>query len=70
MRKGTAPAILALTSILVALPAYAGKIKGNTTLKDSQPAGIKAKDQKHQVYDLSFDAESKSYTCRTDPTNP
>jgi hypothetical protein len=67
MRKAaTSAAILCLASILATSPAFAGKVKGNTTLKDSQPAGVKDKDHKHQVHDLFFDAGGKSYTCRTD----
>jgi hypothetical protein len=65
MLKRAASATLAL-SLLATLPASADKLKGNTTLKDSQPAGVKDKDHKHQVYDLFFDASGKSYTCRTD----
>lgn len=57
--------ILALASLAVTTPTFAAKIKGNTTLKDTQPAGVKDKDHKHQVYDLFFDAAGKSYTCRT-----
>jgi hypothetical protein len=66
MQKPTASAALAIIALAVALPAFAGKIKGNTTLKDSQTAGVKDKDHKHQAYDLFFDAEGKTYTCRTD----
>jgi hypothetical protein len=61
---------LALTILLIAtcIPAMAEKkLQGTTTLKDSQPAGIKGKDQKHQAYDLSFNTADKAYTCRTDP---
>ena len=58
--------IICLTGILVPSPAIAAKLKGDTTLKDSQTAGVKDKDHKHQVYDLFFDAGGKSYTCRTD----
>jgi hypothetical protein len=61
-----ASATLALIVLFAALPAFAAKIKGNTTLKDSQTSGVKDKEHKHQAYDLSFDAEGKSYTCRTD----
>jgi hypothetical protein len=66
MHKGKIPVILALATMFTTLPAHAGKLKGSTNLKDSQPAGVKSKDHKHQVYDLFFDAQSKSYTCRTD----
>ena len=65
MRKSAA-AILALVTLAHTLPSFAAKIKGDTTLKDSQTAGIKDKDHKHQAYDLFFDAGGKSYTCRTD----
>ena len=51
----------------MALPLSAEKIKGSSTLKDCQPtAQTPDKDHKHQAYDLSFRAEGKSYTCRTD----
>jgi len=62
MRK----AILAAAILSITLPAVADKIKGDTTLKDSQPFGTKDKEHKHQAYDLSFDGKGKSYTCRTD----
>jgi hypothetical protein len=68
MRKVTLAASLLL---VVTLPAFAGKkLEGTMTLKDSQPYGIKDKEHKHQAYDLSFQAEGKGYTCRTDPTTP
>jgi hypothetical protein len=64
MRK----AVLALLVMAMAIPTFAGKkLQGTTALKDLQPAGIKGKDQEHQAYDLSFSAEGKAYTCRTDP---
>jgi len=60
-------AVVAVGVILAgAVPAVAGKIKGNTTLKDSKTAGVKDKEHKHQAYDLFFDAQGKGYTCRTD----
>jgi hypothetical protein len=62
MRK----AILAAAILSMTLPAVADKIKGDTTLKDSQPFGTKDKQHKHQAYDLSFIGQGKSYTCRTD----
>ncbi|WP_035354620.1 hypothetical protein [Edaphobacter aggregans] len=65
MRKSAA-AILALATLAPTLPSFAAKIKGDTTLKDSQTAGIKDKEHKHQAYDLFFEAQGKSYTCRTD----
>jgi hypothetical protein len=65
MRK----AILATTLLLaIPVPALSGnKLSGTTTLKDLKPYGTPDKDHKHQAYDLSFQAEGKSYTCRTDP---
>jgi hypothetical protein len=66
MQKPVACALLTLACLAVTSPTFAAKFKGNTTLKDTQPAGVKSKDQKHQVYDLNFDAAGKSYTCRTD----
>ena len=66
MSKRAASAVLVLTALFATFPAFAAKLKGNTTLKDSQTAGVKDKEHKHQAYDLSFDAEGKSYTCRTD----
>jgi hypothetical protein len=32
-----------------------------------QPYGTKDQEHKHQAYDLSFRAQGKDYTCRTDP---
>src|SRR5271168_1596616 len=62
---------LALAAAFLAaatLPAFAGnKINGSTTLKDMQPYGAKDKEHKHTAYDLSFSADGKNYTCRTDP---
>jgi hypothetical protein len=66
MPKRAASAILALAALFATFPAFAAKITGSTTLKDSQTAGVKDKEHKHQAYDLFFDAEGKSYTCRTD----
>ena len=58
---------VSIAILAMALPAFAAKkVQGTTTLKDFQPAGTKDKGQKHQVYDLSFDAATKRYTCRTD----
>jgi hypothetical protein len=60
------------------LPAVAAKVEGTTILKDFQPAGVASKHdkhQKHQVFDLTFDAQGNEYICRTDsdksvnPTN-
>jgi hypothetical protein len=65
MRKATLAATLLFA---VTMPAFAGKkLSGNTTLKDLQPYGSPGKDHKHQAYDLSFQAEGKHYTCRTNP---
>src|ERR1700761_1844427 len=66
MRKAQSAAILTI-ALLTALPSFADKIKGETTLKDSQPYGTKDKEHKHQGYEISFDAQGKTYTCRTDP---
>jgi hypothetical protein len=59
---------LAIVFLLVtALPAFAGhKTEGRTTLKDMQPTGGTDKEHKHTAYDLTFGAEGKNYTCRTD----
>ena len=65
MRK---PALAAVFFLAVSVPAFAGhKIEGKTLLKDKQPYGTKDKEHKHTAYDLSFAAEGKSYTRRTDP---
>jgi uncharacterized protein YcfJ len=65
MRKTTLAASLLFA---VTLTASAGnKLQGTMTLKDLQPFGTKDKEHKHQAYDLSFQAEGKNYTCRTDP---
>jgi hypothetical protein len=66
MRRRTASAVLAFTGILATLPAVAAKFKGSANLKDVQTTGMKDKSHKHQAYDLFFDAQGKSYTCRTD----
>ncbi len=66
MHLRTTFALFALTSLLAVLPAAAAdKITGTVTLKDLQTAGVEDKNHKHQAYDLSFDTEGKSYTCRT-----
>ncbi len=58
--------VLALAAA-VAMPLFASKMKGSTVLKDVQPtAQTPDKEHKHQAYDLSFNGEGKSYTCRTD----
>jgi hypothetical protein len=66
MRKAPSTAILTV-AMLSTLPSFAEKIKGNSILKDNQPYGTKDKEHKHQGYDFSFDAQRKTYTCRTDP---
>lgn len=67
MRKLTTIVLLIAAT---AVPALAdSKIEGNTILKDWQPAGVADKHQKkskHQVYDLTFDANGNEYICRTD----
>jgi hypothetical protein len=64
MRKTTLAASLLFA---VTLTASAGnKLQGTMTLKDLQPFGTKDKEHKHQAYDLSFQAQGKNYTCRTD----
>jgi hypothetical protein len=66
MRKLT---VVALLAGAMATPALAGqKAKGDTILKDLQPAGVAdkhAKKSKHQVFDLTFDATGNEYICRT-----
>jgi hypothetical protein len=66
MRKAGLLVVLGLASVGLTLPSFADKFKADTTLKDSQPYGVKDKEHKHQVYDLSFEAQGKAYTCRTD----
>lgn len=66
MRLRTASTVLALTGTLAILPALAEKVKGSASLKDVQTTGMKDKGHKHQAYDLFFDTQGKSYTCRTD----
>jgi hypothetical protein len=58
---------IALLVMMFAMTAAAGsKIEGTTTLRDFQPAGTTdKKTHKNQQYDLSFVAEGKQYTCRT-----
>jgi hypothetical protein len=64
MRKMTLAASLLFA---VTLTASAGnKLQGTMTLKDLQPFGTTDKEHKHQAYDLSFQAQGKNYTCRTD----
>ena len=67
MRNASAFAILGIALFSLTLPSFADKIKGDTSLKDSQPYGTTDKQHKHQAYDLSFDAKDKTYTCRTNP---
>ena len=68
MRLRTSLTVLALSGFLAAaLPSLADKAQGSANLKDLQPTGVKDKTHKHQAYDLFFDTQGKSYTCRTDP---
>lgn len=67
MRKANLSAVLGIAILSLTLPSHADKFKAETTLKEVQPAGVKSKDDKHQVYDLFFDAQGKTYTCRTSP---
>jgi hypothetical protein len=60
------PILLVAILLAWAPHAHAKKFKGLAILKDSQTAGVKDKEHKHQAYDLSFEAQGKSYTCRTD----
>ena len=66
MRKAVLSAVLGIAVVGLTHPSFADKLKADTTLKDCQPHGVKDKDHKHQAYDLSFDVQGKSYTCRTD----
>jgi hypothetical protein len=66
MRQSVFVAAVVLCSTLASLPASAEKLKGTTTLKDVQATGVKDKEHKHQVFDLLFATEAKSYACRTD----
>jgi len=66
MRKAGLSAVLGIAIVSLTLPSLADKFKADTTLKDSQPYGVKDKEHKHQAYDLSFDANGKTYNCRTD----
>jgi hypothetical protein len=68
MRKAPSLALLTI-ALLTTLPSFAAKIQGESTLKDNQPYGTKDTEHKHQGYDLSFDAQGKTYTCRTDPNH-
>lgn len=65
MHRTAKTAFLAFAAIAMTLSASADKVNGSATLKDFQPFGTTDKDHKHQAYDLSFDAEGHSYTCRT-----
>jgi hypothetical protein len=60
--------IVFLTAAMTLPAVAANKVQGDTVLKDSQPAGVPNKHdkhQKHQVFDLVFDANGSEYTCRT-----
>ena len=67
MHRTATTAILALAAIAATLSASAAKLNGSAALKDLQSFGTTDKEHKHQAYDLSFDAEGHSYTCRTNP---
>jgi plastocyanin len=58
-------AVLALGLAFNSTSAFADKVKGQADLKDVQPAGTTDKEHKNQVYDLTFEAQSHTYTCRT-----
>lgn len=45
----------------------ASKEIGQATLKDLQPVATTTKQDKHQLYDFSFEALGKKYVCRTSP---
>jgi hypothetical protein len=66
MRKAGLFVVLGIAIVGLTLPSSADKFKADTTLKESQPYGVKDKQHKHQAYELSFDAQGKIYTCRTD----
>ena len=66
MHRTATTAVLALAAIVATLSASAAKLNGSAALKELQPFGTTDKQHKHQAYDLSFDAEGHSYTCRTD----
>ena len=66
MHRTATTAVLALAAIAATLSASAAKLNGAAALKDLQPFGTTDKEHKHQAYDLSFEAQGKSYTCRTD----
>src|SRR5437660_10592477 len=65
MHRTAITAILGLAAIATTLSASAAKLNGSAALKELQPFGTTDKQHKHQAYDLSFDAEGHSYTCRT-----
>jgi hypothetical protein len=72
-------ATITLLTAVITIPALAdNKFEGDTVLKNSQPAAVANKHDKHmkhQVFDLTFDAAGNEYICRTDsdksvnPTN-
>jgi uncharacterized protein YcfJ len=64
MRKTILAASLLFAATLTA--SAGNKLQGTMTLKDLQPFGTTDKEHKHQAYDLSFQAQGNSYTCRTD----
>ena len=69
MRKAAFLFIAGLAIVSLALPSFADKFKVDTTLRDSQPYGVKDKQHKHQAYELTFDANGKAYTCRSDSSH-
>ena len=55
-----------LAVLLCGLTAVAAKKDiGTTTLKDLQPVATTSKQDKHQLYDFSFETSAKRYVCRT-----
>jgi hypothetical protein len=67
MQGLAAAGIFGIAIATMAIPASAEKLKGDTTLKDSQPYGTPDKEHKHQGYELLFNAQGKGYSCRTNP---
>src|SRR5579871_1536705 len=67
MRKTRLSTIVGLAVLTLTLSGFADKMKEDTVLKEFQPFGVKDKEHKHQAYDLTFEANGKAYTCRTDP---
>lgn len=61
--------VVVVLTAAMAIPALGGsKQQGTATLKEFQPTGVpdqKSKHTKHQVFDLTFDAATNEYVCRT-----